>query len=522
MSNDYSDVQIESNLPKPWEEEETFNDVLYDWMSKAPWLLISAALHFVIGLIVAAIPWSAFDSAPEQVIEASVEQPPEEIIEEEEEEIEEIEEETEEEPILEDFEVSDHNETDTNSEFESTEGDPNQNADSPFDSKNSNSMLGIGGGAGGKMGGRFGGNKNLRAGGKANAAIKAGLEWLKNHQDEDGKWDCDEFFKHDPAGDQTDGIGDANHDIGVTGLALLAFLGDGHSMTKGSYKDVVTKGVKWLISQQDKETGLFGEKIGHSFVYDHAIATLAMCETYYIDKSTILKRKAQNAINFITQARNPYRVWRYEVPPDGSNDTSVTGWMIFALKSAEDGGLKVDKEAYAAAIEWFDEMTDPGTGRVGYTETGSASSRVPGMNDQYPAEKGEALTAVTLLCRFFLGQNPEDDASYMNKHADLLLKTLPEWDKDGLSNDMYYWYYGSYAMFQMGNKKGGAKENYWEKWRKAMEPAVLGSQRKDGASKGSWDPIGPWGYSGGRVYSTATMVLCLEVYFRYARVLGAR
>ena len=211
-------------------------------MSKAPWLLISAALHFVIGLIVAAIPWSAFDSAPEQIIEASVEQPPEEIIEEEEEEIEEIEEETEEEPILEDFEVSDHNETDTNSEFESTEGDPDQNADSPFDSKNTNSMLGIGGGAGGKMGGRFGGNKNLRAGGKANAAIKAGLEWLKNHQDEDGKWDCDEFFKHDPAGDQTDGIGDANHDIGVTGLALLAFLGDGHSMTKGSYKDVVTKG----------------------------------------------------------------------------------------------------------------------------------------------------------------------------------------------------------------------------------------------------------------------------------------
>ena len=78
MSNDYSDVQIESNLPKPWEEEETFNDVLYDWMSKAPWLLISAALHFVIGVIVAAIPWSAFDQAPEQIIEAGVEQPPEE------------------------------------------------------------------------------------------------------------------------------------------------------------------------------------------------------------------------------------------------------------------------------------------------------------------------------------------------------------------------------------------------------------------------------------------------------------
>ena len=70
-------------------------------------------------------------------------------------------------------------------------------------------------------------------------------------------------------------------------------------------------------------------------------------------------------------------------------------------------------------------------------------------------------------------------------------------------------------MFQMGGK-------YWKAWKKALETAVLRSQRKDGSSKGSWDPNGPWGYAGGRVYSTATMVLCLEAYYRYARVLGAR
>jgi len=55
-----------------------------------------------------------------------------------------------------------------------------------------------------------------------------------------------------------------------------------------------------------------------------------------------------------------------------------------------------------------------------------------------------------------------------------------------------------------------------------MKAAVVSSQRKDGSATGSWDPIGPWGFSGGRVYSTALGVLCLEVYFRYARVLGAR
>ena len=434
--------KVVSTLPHAWAQEETFGDTLYQWMERAPWLLISGALHFVVFLIVAAIPWSIFAPNEGQEITTGMEQVPEPEIEEPEEPLEEIEdEETEDEPIIEDFEVSDHIETDTNEEFMESEGDPTMKSDSPFDSTNTNALLGIGGNAGGKYGGRFGGNRNLRkgAGKGTEIAIKDGLEWLRLHQDEDGSWDCDEFMHHDPSGDLTDGAGDPNHDIGVTGLALLAFLGDGHTMTQGHYKDTVKRGIKWLVHEQDRESGLFGEELGHAFLYDHSIATLAVCETFYLDKSTLLKTKAQRAINYITRARNPYGVWRYEVPPNDQNDTSVTGWMVFALKSAEEGGLRIDRSAYAAAIDWFDEMTDAGTGRVGYTETGSPSGRVAGMNDQYPTEKGEALTSVALLCRFFLGQNPEENP-VMKDHAELLLRTLPEWDPEGFGCDMYYWY----------------------------------------------------------------------------------
>ena len=214
----------------------------------------------MIGVIVAAIPWSAFDQAPEQIIEASVEQPPEEIIEEEE-EIEEIEEETE--PILEDFEVSDHNETDTNSEFEHGERpEPERGLlrleEHQLDARHR--------------------RWRRRQDGRPLRRQQEPPRRRQGQRGDQGRLGVTQ----EPPGrgrqvglrrvlqatrrDQADGIGDANHDIGVTGLALLAFLGDGHSMTKGSYKDVVTKGVKWLISQQDKETGLFGEKIGHSFV----------------------------------------------------------------------------------------------------------------------------------------------------------------------------------------------------------------------------------------------------------------
>mgnify|MGYP000337542782 CR=1 FL=1 len=63
----------------------------------------------------------------------------------------------------------------------------------------------------------------------------------------------------------------------------------------------------------------------------------------------------------------------------------------------------------------------------------------------------------------------------------------------------------------------------------AQSPPLRGYSDKDLSEQGSkwWRLPGLgtaplWGWSGGRVYSTALMVLCLEVYFRYGKVLGAR
>ena len=505
--------EVRTQTIRAWEREETFNEVLYEWMSRGPWVLISAALHFVLALILATIPWNAFQPEEPKIIQADLPPPVEELEEEEIEPEVEIEEPVEEiEPIIEDYDVSDHAETDDDLLSDQAKGEEGSH-DAPFDAPHTNSALGIGGGGGSKMGGRIGGGSNKRPGGVPNVSIQAGLRWLADHQDADGKWDCDEFSKHDPASDRCDGAGDLNHDVGVTGLALLAFLGDGHTTERGAYANVVKAGVIWLTEQQDPESGLFGDQVSHSFLYDHAIATLALCEACYFSGSPTLKAKAQKAVEFITHARNPYRVWRYAAPGNGQNDTSVTGWMVFALKAAQDCGVRVDVEAFHDSLTWFDDMTD-GVGRVGYQEAGESSSRIDGRNGEYPTEGTEALTAVTLLCRFFLGQDPEEEPR-IKQHADLLLAALPEWSDDGMTNDMYYWYYGSYAMYQMDGE-------YWKRWERAMKPAVIDAQRSDGAAAGSWDPNGPWGFSGGRVYSTATMVLCLEVYYRYGRMLGSR
>ena len=87
--------------------------------------------------------------------------------------------------------------------------------------------------------------------------------------------------------------------------------------------------------------------------------------------STNYKNPAQKALDFIAVARNPYFAWRYGVKP-GDNDTSVTGWMTTALRSARlvnhadnrhgrQSSLQIDEEAFDGIKAWVDKMTTSST-----------------------------------------------------------------------------------------------------------------------------------------------------------------
>lgn len=375
--------------------------------------------------------------------------------------------------------------------------------------------IGVGPSGGGLYGGRRGhGPGNGKGGsGGAQPAIDAALRWLRAHQDEDGRWDCDGFMKHDdPAQPACSGPGNGVHDIGVTGLALLAFLGDGSTMRSGAFRDQVKKAVLWLRAQQ-RDDGLFGAPAAHDYLYDHAIAAYAMCEAYGLSGYSLLREPAQRGLDHLAAHRNPYGVWRYQ-PRDGDGDTSITGWCVMALATGKHFGLAVDDGALKASAVWLDAVTDA-SGRHGYTAAGQRSSRKPGDHgSRFPADRTEAMTAVGLFARFFLGQDPAKTPA-MHKAADLLLQQPPVWDDAGGRVDHYAWYYASYALFQMGGKR-------WTAWQKQLQPTLLGKQHrdpKDGNRFGSWDPACAWGDDGGRVYSTAILALCLQANYRYSRLL---
>ena len=508
MSLDPTKIQIESHTPPIWEREEDFSEVMSDQLEHAPWLIISDIAHAIAGLIL----YMALDGVrnTREDLAMQMDMPePEEEIEEEEEEEEEVEEEEVEEVEVQEVEVTETEEISENV-IDESESDT---VESAFDSNQWNTAVGLGGGAGGKWGGRRGGRKRLGSKKRGTArAIDLGLKWLKDHQDKDGKWDCDAFMKHDKNGTPCDGAGNPVHDVGITALALLAFLGDGSTMRSGPYKDSVKKAVIWLRRQQGPN-GLFGTNASHDFIYDHAIAAYAMCEAYGLSNYRLLRKPAQQGINYLESHRNPYSVWRYQ-PRDLDNDISVTGWAVMAYKSAKYFGLMVNDDAMKYASAFLDEVSDP-TGAHGYRQAGESCSRKQGEHEmEFPAGKSQALTAVGLFCRIFLDQDPREQP-IMNNAARLLNRTPPTWNESDGSIDHYYWYYATYALFQMGGTP-------WLKWQKALERAVSPNQHRQRSDKnnyGSWDPVGAWGEDGGRVYSTAILTLTMQANYRYTRLL---
>ena len=166
---------------------------------------------------------------------------------------------------------------------------------------------------------------------KTQNAVKLGLEWLKRNQEKDGKWSM-----RGPFGDG----GFTENRPAATAMALLAFLGDGHTHKKGDYQQVVERGMKWLIKQQDRE-GFFAESArSHEKMYAQAQATIAVCELYGMTGDSWLRPYAQRAIDFAEKAQSEAGGWRYE--PNFDSDTSMTGWYVMALESARSARLDVN------------------------------------------------------------------------------------------------------------------------------------------------------------------------------------
>ncbi|MEW6027132.1 MAG: hypothetical protein AB1599_07555, partial [Planctomycetota bacterium] len=192
--------------------------------------------------------------------------------------------------------------------------------------------------------------------------------------------------------------------------------------------------------------------------------------------------------------------WRYQ-PRDGQSDTSVIGWVVRALKTAERAGVQVPPESYDGIKTFLDEVTDPTYGKVGYTTIGSIA--LMAYEDPNNVVVQPTLTAIGVMARRLIDKNPNDPLFKLGLNQ--IAASRPVWDtaKPGII-DFDYWFFGSYCL-----------ENNRALWIEYAKNVLCENQRgkAGGCRHGSWDPIDRWGGEGGRVYSTAINVLTLERYY---------
>jgi len=334
-------------------------------------------------------------------------------------------------------------------------------------------------------------------------AVAKALAWLALHQTEEGYWDADGFDR--VHGCDCDGKGSGWHgepvpcpfDREVTALALLAFLGAGHTHRDGPYREQVGRALAWLRGAGAGGT-LFGE----------AYATQAFAEAFDLTGDTELRDAAAAGVAALLEARQPRGAWRYFRA--AVSDVPTTTAAVVALRVAEDASLEVDGAYKAPALALLDGLVDRETGRVDYLPEAAKLGYTPTT----------ANAASALLVRSRLGQARDQPEVALSLKA--LAKRRPKWSikykrmkVQGVERvvqigylEHYYWWHGTEALVRLGGPD-------WRSWNAALKKALLPHQEKEGHSAGSWDPEGTYGKVGGRVFSTALCALMLESYYRY-------
>ncbi|MEM7312730.1 MAG: prenyltransferase/squalene oxidase repeat-containing protein, partial [Planctomycetota bacterium] len=329
-----------------------------------------------------------------------------------------------------------------------------------------------------------------RRGGSDNteAAVSDALRWLAKHQHESGRWDASDHGagKGQLIDGRFRGTAGMKADTGITGLALLALLGDGNTHQHGKYKREVAKGLEFLMRQQRADGNLCGEATNYSRMYCHGIASLALAEAFAMSGDSRLKPFVDKAVSYSLSCQNPATGgWRYN--PGDAGDTSQLGWQLMFLTSAEQGGVRIPDYVKVGMRRFLQSVS------VG-ANNGLAS---------YRSGQGvtPSMTAEALVCRIFLGaSNPRLES----EAAEFIGRELPGYGRPNL----YYWYYATLALSQTDSA-------VWEHWNSALKHQLLMTQQQRGDNRGSWTAETVWGGHGGRVYSTALAAMCLEVYYRY-------
>jgi hypothetical protein len=299
---------------------------------------------------------------------------------------------------------------------------------------------------------------------RVTSAVDKSLAYLASKQRPDGGW-------HN------------NH--AVNALALLAFMGRGHTPGRGPYRDVIERGKNYLLTTANPTTGY----VSFSSMYEHGLATLALAEMYGMDPDPKLEEVLRKAVDLIVKAQSPSGGWRYN-PAPGDQDLSVTVMQIVALRAANNAEIPVPAVVIEKAIAYVRSCAHP-NGGYAYQAGGGPS----------PPTIAAGILSLQLLGKF-------DDPT-IPKAVGELAKVPIQWGT-AVQYFYYFHYYAIQASYQIGGKQ-------WNDWHPKVREMLLEKQNGDGSwnvpdgtAEASEGTVGP-----NKVYWTAMASLVLEIYMHF-------
>lgn len=258
-------------------------------------------------------------------------------------------------------------------------------------------------------------------------------------------------------------------DTGITSLAVMAFLANGHVPGRGPYGEVINRGIDYVLTQQ-LDNGLLisadTRARSISLMYSHSIAALMLCEVSgmvdakrqqrideVLPKATLVLLQAQK----VPKAERHAGGWRY-LPGATDSDLSLTGWSIMALRAAKLNGAAIPDTYVEKAVSYI----------LKCRHRSGAFTYIAG--DGQPST---SMTGVALLCLELCGEHGRDE---LTQAGDYILKNPPRMTKaDGAAEPhrFYAFYYCGQAMFQLGGK-------YWAEFAPYLFDSLLQEQQADG------------------------------------------
>lgn len=294
-------------------------------------------------------------------------------------------------------------------------------------------------------------------------SIDRGLAYLARQQLPDGSW---------------------HRNNAVNSVALLAFLGRGHTPGRGPYREVLARGRGFLVRAQKDENGY----ISFSTMYEHGMATLALAELYGMDPDPDVEQALRRAVKLIVGTQNRAGGWRYNPAPNDA-DLSVTIMQVVALRAANNAEIPVPEETINKAISYV-----------------KSCFRDKGFAYQVGGALTPQMTAAGCLALQLLGRYDDPELSVA---LESLAKYPVEWKAGSIQYFYYFHYYAIQALYQGGGRR-------WNEWNPKIRELLLEKQDTDG----SWEvPPGTAEGAGtvgpNRVYWTAMGCLVLEIYMHF-------